>query len=80
VIYTPSFDAVSDYRIDAEAAINVQMSERLALRTGIELNFDNEPSLITPRDPDGNEVAGADPVPARELDTRFTTTLVVSIL
>lgn len=68
-----------DWRLAADAAIIAAVNSRLALKVGGKVEYDNDPSLIAPRDPFGVTVPGAAPVAALKTDSTLYTTLVVTI-
>lgn len=80
VSYQPNLlDARTDWRLGADAAVIASVNSRLALKVGGKVEYDNDPSLIAPRDPFGIEVAGATAVPARKTDSALYSTLVLTI-
>jgi len=72
-------DESSDWRADMDNGLAVTMSERIALKVGLQFLYDNEPSFeLVP-----NETGGGAPLPAvpyqlEELDTLLTISLVVN--
>ena len=77
--YLGSFESAEDYRVNARTSFAFDLTERLAFKTGLQVKFDNEPSLITPVGPFGNEVAGVR-VPARKTDISWTNLIVLTII
>jgi len=79
-----NLDETSDWRAQPTFALTVTMSERLALKVGLVLLYDNEPALesipLYDVDPDtpGAVQLGTVLVEKEELDTIFTTSLVVN--
>lgn len=72
-------DDTSDIRADWVNALGVSMSDRLALKTTLQLLFDNQPSLVgVPLTGPGGADAGTVLVPLDEFDRVFTVALVVS--
>lgn len=72
-------DDTSDIRADWVNALGVSMSDRLALKTTLQLLFDNQPSLVgVPLVGPGGADAGTVLVPLDEFDRVFTVALVVS--
>jgi putative salt-induced outer membrane protein YdiY len=78
LVVDENLDETSDWRADMSNGLAVAMSERLALKVGLRLLYDNEPALdLVPNvDGVGNPLA---PVPfeLEELDTILTVSLVV---
>lgn len=76
-----NLDETSDWRADMTNGLAVAMSERLALKVGLQLLYDNEPALelVPNSDGAGNPLP---PVPfvLDELDTILTVSLVVDFL
>jgi putative salt-induced outer membrane protein YdiY len=72
-------DETSDWRADLDNGLAVTISERIALKVGLQFLYDNEPSFeLVP-----NETGGGAPLPAvpyqlEELDTLLTISLVVN--
>lgn len=74
-----NLDDTSDLRADFANSLAVSMSERLAIKLGLELLFDNQPSrvLVPLVDPAGNPL-GSVPVALDKLDSLFSVALVVA--
>ncbi|MEM7050358.1 MAG: DUF481 domain-containing protein [Acidobacteriota bacterium] len=75
-----NFDETSDYRADTTLALAVAMSERLALKTSLQLLYDNQPALtevdlVTPVASPGSQTVL---VELDDLDSIFSVALVVS--
>lgn len=73
-------DETEDYRADFVNSLAVAVSERLALRVSLQLLYDHLPAL-TQVDlflPDGTPAGEPVTVPLDDLDTRFSTALVVT--
>lgn len=70
-----------DFRADWTNGLAVSMSDRLALKTSLQLLFDNQPSLLTVPLFDGGGTATGTNVlaPSDDLDTVLTLTLVIKL-
>lgn len=70
-----------DFRADWTNGLAVSMTDRLALKTSLQLMFDNQPSLLSVPLFDGGGVATGDNVltPGDDLDTVLTLTLVIKL-
>jgi putative salt-induced outer membrane protein len=44
LVFLPNIDESSDWRYRTDTGLQVQMSERLALRVGYQIRYDNEPA------------------------------------
>lgn len=79
VSWMPNLLESEDWRLAAETGLSVALNSRLALKLAGRYDFDNQPSLVTPRDPTGIEIPGADAVPARKTDVSVVNTLVLTL-
>ena len=69
-----------DLRIDLVNSVSVSMSERMALKTGLRLLFDNQPSFLdVPLVTGGNPTGSTVPAQLQNVDAVFTVTLVINI-
>ncbi|MGD8494581.1 MAG: DUF481 domain-containing protein [Gemmatimonadales bacterium] len=68
-----------DLRADFDNAVAVDISDALALKTGVKLLFDNQPALeeVTLLSAPGGPATGTVSVPLDKLDTQFTVALIV---
>lgn len=68
-----------DLRADLDNAIAVDISDALALKTGVKLLFDNQPALeeVALLSAPGGPATGTVSVPLDKLDTQFTVALIV---
>ena len=75
-----NLDETSDYRADMTNSIAVSMSDRLALKVSLQLLYDNLPSLtaVPLLTAEGTPTGLTVLTPLEELDTQFTTALVVT--
>jgi putative salt-induced outer membrane protein YdiY len=71
----------SDSRIDTDVALVVSINKTLALKAGMRLWFDNQPSLeeLALFDPSGPPTGLTVPVPLKKVDTQASLALVVDI-
>ena len=80
-VFDYNIDESDDWRVDMINWVSVSMSDVLALKVSLQWLYDNLPSLelvpFTPIPPDPTAPAMV-PVPLDELDTIFTTSLVVN--
>jgi putative salt-induced outer membrane protein YdiY len=75
-----NLDETSDWRADMKNGLAVAMNDRLALKIGLRVLFDNEPAIeLVPNDlpPPAEELLR---FPLEELDTILTVSLVVNFL
>ena len=75
-ILDENLDDTSDFRADMTNWVAVAMSEKLALRVGLQWLYDHVPSLVEASDPTAI-TAGPDLVELDTLDSIFTASLVV---
>lgn len=69
-----------DLRFDLQNAVSVAMSERLALKAGLQMLFDNDPSFIdVPLFTGGVDTGTLVPAQLKKLDTIFTVALVINV-
>ena len=75
-----SFEASDDVRMDWLNGVTVSLSEQVALRSSIRLLFRNTPALqeIDLEAPQLGGVIGTVEIPKKQLDTSFTTSLVIT--
>jgi len=80
LIIDENLDETSDYRANMINSLAVSMSEKMALKLGLQLLYDNEPSfdLLEVVDSAGNILGPIVPVPFDDLDTIFTASLVIN--
>ncbi len=83
-IFDENSDETSDFRGNMINSVSVQMSERLALKVSLQWLYDNDPAIkeldLYDVDPDrGGTVQGTVTVELDELDSIFTTSLVINI-
>lgn len=81
LIVDENLDQTSDWRVDMQNGLAVSISEKLALKVGLQLLYDNEPAVeqVDLFMADGTTATGETRlVPLDELDTIFTVSLVVS--
>ena len=73
-------DQTSDHRLDMTNSVAVTMTDRLALKLSLQLLYDNQPSFaaVPLLAPDGAATGTTVLAPVEDLDTFFTTALVVS--
>lgn len=76
-----SFDELEDVRVDWLNALTVSISEALAIKTSVLLQWDNLPSLtaVELQDPVGTPTGETVLVPLDELDSLFTVALVLNL-
>jgi hypothetical protein len=83
-ILDENLDETSDYRVNMINSVAVTMSDRLALKVSLQWLYDNEPAFedvpVFDMDPSipGAVLLGQVPRQLDELDTIFTTSLVVN--
>lgn len=75
-----NLNETEDLRADFTNSVQIEISEALALRTGLQLLYDNRPSLTTValEQPAGTPTGETVDVPLDELDTRLSIALVAS--
>ena len=75
-----SFEIANDIRLDAFNGVTVAMTDRIALKASLRLNYRNIPALeeIDLEDPDFGVVIGEVIIPKEKLDSTFATSLVIS--
>ncbi|MFC1543714.1 YdiY family protein [Gemmatimonadota bacterium] len=79
LVLDQNLDDTADFRADMVNSVQVAMSEKLALKVGLQWLYDHLPSLIEASDPDGLLVPGEVAlVELEKLDTIFTVSLVVN--
>lgn len=72
-----NLDETSDWRADMQNGLTVAMSEKLALKVGLQLIYDNEPAIeLIPNDLPSPPNPATLPFPLEELDTLLTVSLV----
>ena len=81
LVVDENLDDTDDLRADWTNALTVSLSERLALKTSLQLLFDNQPALQSvPLFDLGGTPVGTDVLtPSDELDTVLTMTLVITL-
>ena len=79
LIVDGNLEETSDWRADMQNGLAVSISEKLALKVGLQLLYDNEPAfeVLDLLLLDGT-VGKTPPVPLDELDTIFTVSLIVN--
>lgn len=80
LVVDENLDDTDDLRADFTNSLTLRISQALALRTGLRLLWDNQPSLVdVPLEaPDGTPTGSTVRAPLDELDTQFTVALVAS--
>lgn len=80
LVVDENLDEAEDLRADLTNSLSLSISEALALRTSVQLSWDNRPSLVeVPLEaPDGAPTGSTVLAPLDELDTLFTVALVAS--
>ena len=75
-----SFQQGDDLRLDAYNGVTVTMTDTIALKASLRLNYRNIPALedIDLEDPDSGVVIGEVIVPKDKLDSTFSTSLVIN--
>ena len=81
LVVDENLDDTDDLRADWTNALTVSISQRLALKTSLQLLFDNQPSLLSvPLFDTGGTPVGTDVLtPSDEVDTVLTMTLVITL-
>ena len=82
LVFDENLDETSDWRADMVNSVTVSMTKRLALKASLQWLYENEPAfaaapLFDPLDPTGPPI-GVVPFELDELDTIFTTSLVIN--